>query len=140
MFKRNGVFLIGACAFLTVATLMSCGKNPVTWVTIPTVTVTNTDTSVNTNTSNYLGCYQDDYIRALPNKLLTTGATVETCTALAKADGYWYAGVQWGIECWAGNTVGYARLPDSDCNMTCNADTAEFCGGSGINSMYSSGF
>ena len=84
----------------------------------------------------YVGCYTDSSTRALPVVLSTGGETVESCTAKAAQAGYTYAGVQYYGECWAGNTVGYSKVADSECNMPCTANTAEMCGGSWRNSIY----
>lgn len=56
---------------------------------------------------------------------------------VAKASGYSYAGLQFGGQCWAGNTLGYTQVADSSCNMACTANTYESCGGSYLNSIYS---
>jgi len=87
----------------------------------------------------YIGCYTDTSTRALPVFLLQNDATVESCIALAKAYGYKYAGVQYGIQCFAGNALGYAIAPPGSCNMPCQADPAEICGGVWANSIYSTG-
>jgi len=91
------------------------------------------------STLDYVGCYSDTSTRALPDFLLQSGATVESCIALAKASGYKYAGVQYGVQCFAGNTMGYTELPASSCNMPCTADPNEICGGTWSNSIYGTG-
>jgi sulfur relay (sulfurtransferase) complex TusBCD TusD component (DsrE family) len=45
-------------------------------------------------TSASVGCYADNPDRTLPVALMSSGATVESCSAAAKARGYPYAGVQ----------------------------------------------
>jgi hypothetical protein len=87
----------------------------------------------------YLGCFVDTSTRALPNFLMTTGATVENCIAAAKAAGYSFAGVQYGIQCFAGNNVGFSSALISDCNTPCAANTSETCGGTWRNSIYFTG-
>ncbi len=88
----------------------------------------------------YQGCYNDGDGRALPVQLMLSGATVETCTAAAKAKGYAYAGVQNGGQCFAGNVAGFSKAPaDSACNMPCTANMFEYCGGSWLNSIYATG-
>ena len=87
----------------------------------------------------YVGCYTDSATRALPTQLASSGATVESCVAAAQAKGLAYAGVQYGGQCWAGNTPGYTLVSDAECNMKCTADAAEICGGSWRASIYSTG-
>jgi hypothetical protein len=83
----------------------------------------------------YEGCYSDSSTRALPN-YLGIGMTVAQCTFEAQARGFTYAGLQWGGECYAGNTLGYSLVSDSECNMPCSADPMETCGGSWRNSVW----
>jgi hypothetical protein len=89
--------------------------------------------------SAYVGCYTDQNTRALPAFLMTSGATVETCIAAAKAAGYAFAGVQYGVQCFAGNDVGYTVDVQSACNMPCSANPSETCGGTWHNSVYFTG-
>ena len=82
----------------------------------------------------YLGCFTDTSARALPNELIDSGATIESCTAAAKNAGYSFAGIQYGGQCFAGNEVGFE--PATNCNMPCSADSNEICGGTWANSVY----
>ncbi|KAL4868867.1 hypothetical protein BDV12DRAFT_196846 [Aspergillus spectabilis] len=65
------------------------------------------------------------------------GMTVEKCIALAK-NGVWrYAGVEFGSQCFVGNTLhGSDQFPDSDCNMICAGNPSELCGDSGRIQVY----
>ncbi|KAJ5152966.1 uncharacterized protein N7482_009444 [Penicillium canariense] len=65
------------------------------------------------------------------------GMTVEKCVALAK-DGAWrYAGVEFGSQCFVGNTLhGPDQFPDSDCNIVCAGDPSELCGDAGRIQVY----
>jgi WSC domain-containing protein/List-Bact-rpt repeat protein len=87
--------------------------------------------------SGYLGCYTDDTTRALPNLLGSSNETVESCKQKASNAGYAYAGLQWYGQCWAGNNLGYTRVPDGQCNTLCTANQNEVCGGAWHNSIYS---
>ncbi len=93
--------------------------------------------SFSASSNAYLGCYTDTATRALPELLIASNATVESCMAVAKAAGLGYAGLQYGGECWGGDTVGYSAVSDGECNMSCAANSAETCGGSWRNSVYS---
>jgi hypothetical protein len=86
-----------------------------------------------------MGCYTDDSARALPVELASSGATRESCVAAAKAQGLTYAGLQYGGWCFGGNSLGYVKVSDSECDMPCDADTSQICGGSWRNSIYSTG-
>lgn len=87
----------------------------------------------------FVGCYTDKSARALPHELASSGATVEGCIALAKAQTLAYAGLQYGGQCFGGDTLGYVSVSDSECNMSCSAKPSEICGGSWRNSIYSTG-
>lgn len=89
--------------------------------------------------SNYVGCYTDEGVRALPVQLMAAGATAETCIAAAKAHNYAYAGLQSGGQCFAGNAPALSKMADAECNMPCSADKSETCGGSWRNSIYATG-
>lgn len=86
----------------------------------------------------YQGCYTDLAApkRGLPRELMTSGATVTSCIAAAKAAGFSYAGTQYFGECWAGNTLGITKSADSNCNAPCTADSTQTCGGTWFNSIY----
>lgn len=83
----------------------------------------------------YEGCYTDDANRAFNARLITSGATVESCVGAAHAMGYAYAGLQWKGSCWAGNSLGYSNT--GTCDTPCSANPLETCGGAWSNSVYS---
>jgi hypothetical protein len=85
----------------------------------------------------YQGCWTDDPARALPVALMPSGATVETCVAAARTLGYAYAGLQFEGQCWAGDTIGHAKVADSQCSTPCTANKSQICGGGWRSSVYS---
>lgn len=93
-----------------------------------------------TNGAGYLGCYTDTATRALPVQLGNTTNTIESCKQAAYNAGYKYAGLQYYGYCFAGNTLGYSQVADSECNTTCTANSAQTCGGVWRNSVYSTGY
>ncbi|KAL7931905.1 WSC domain-containing protein [Trichoderma chlorosporum] len=79
-----------------------------------------------------IGCYTEaTNTRALPHGTDTTKQTVAQCVDACKADQYAYAGVEYGGECWCGDSFsdGSVPAPITDCAMTCNDNSTEFCGG-----------
>lgn len=85
----------------------------------------------------YLGCYSDiSAPRALPNKLAASPLTNENCIAAATAAGWTYAGTQYGIECFGGNNLAYTKLAETSCNMKCQGNPTQTCGGSWANSVF----
>lgn len=48
-----------------------------------------------------------------------------------------YFGLQNGTSCYCGKDHGkYGKLSDSACNITCNGDEAEKCGGAQANNIF----
>lgn len=88
--------------------------------------------------SGYQGCFTDDGSRALPASF-GEGHSVESCVAAAASQGYAYAGLQWYGQCFAGNSLGYSRVSDSECNTPCSAAPWQLCGGAWRNSIYGTG-
>lgn len=92
-----------------------------------------------------LGCYTDQAQRTLTNGMGTTGGggalTVALCTSACQAANYIYAGVEYAGECYCGNAFsnGGGPAPDgfSGCNMLCNGNSSEYCGGPNRLDMYS---
>jgi hypothetical protein len=93
----------------------------------------------NNAANQYMGCFADSEIRALPVLLGEGTYTVESCISAAKSSGYLYAGLQYSTQCFAGNSVGYNSVSDSECNFACSGDSTQKCGGSWRNSVYATG-
>ncbi|KAG0651289.1 fungistatic metabolite, partial [Hyphodiscus hymeniophilus] len=55
--------------------------------------------------------------------------------------GYGYAGVEYGRECWCGNSLasGSVHVTDQTCDMTCSGDESTICGGHSLLSIYVAG-
>ncbi|OBT50969.1 hypothetical protein VE04_08835 [Pseudogymnoascus sp. 24MN13] len=83
------------------------------------------------------GCYTDTVAaRSLPQGVPVAGnapMTVELCLAACQAAGYKIAGVEYASQCYCGNAFanGGALAPDGNalCNMPCDGNAAETCGG-----------
>lgn len=92
----------------------------------------------------YLGCYQDSSSgrRKLPVTLSSSSTmTVETCLAAARSKNLPYAGLQFGGQCYGGNTLSATdRVNEQTCSMTCNGNQGEVCGGVWLNSVYATGY
>ncbi|CCA72850.1 hypothetical protein PIIN_06786 [Serendipita indica DSM 11827] len=90
----------------------------------------------------YVNCYTDSVgQRTLPTPLGIASMTIGKCEAACGAAGFLYAGVEYGGECWCGNTIlGTATVAASGaCNMACNGDATEICGGGNAINIYRSG-
>lgn len=83
--------------------------------------------------------------RLLPNLVSddTKSATIESCLAVCWM--YNYAGIEYGSECWCGNTLNWAgnsgatpgaNVSGSDCSFTCPGNSSEYCGAGVRLSMY----
>lgn len=58
---------------------------------------------------------------------------------------YKYAGVEYGRECWCGDTLNLVgdvgavpggKVGDGDCGFVCPGNSSEFCGGRGRMSLF----
>ncbi|KAF9051931.1 WSC domain-containing protein [Panaeolus papilionaceus] len=77
------------------------------------------------------GCYQDSiYTRMLGFRYDVDGNNdAEACTAQCHNKGYLYAGLEYGTECWCGNSLAFEiPRPASECNFICPGDSSELCG------------
>jgi hypothetical protein len=84
-----------------------------------------------------LGCFRDTGERDLPSAFLTSDRmTVGTCITNCAQQGFAYAGVQYGSQCFCGNSYGRYG-PAENCDMRCAGNAGEFCGGFWANNIYS---
>ncbi|KAI1327871.1 WSC domain-containing protein [Xylariaceae sp. FL0255] len=92
----------------------------------------------------YVGCWTDDSDqgRALfysQDNLNATTMTTEACLASCLAGGYPFAGTEYASQCWCGVVIGNGTALAADqttCNMPCNGDSDEICGGPALLSLY----
>jgi Domain of unknown function (DUF1996)/WSC domain len=82
----------------------------------------------------YYGCYQDTRARVLSGiKLANIGnhqVTNTKCVAYCSDKGFSMAGTEYGGQCFCGNElVGSSKIDESKCNMPCEGNASETCGG-----------
>lgn len=90
----------------------------------------------------YHGCYSDD----ISNRALTgaefvnlgIGAVTSTgCADYCEKNGFSFAGTEYAGECFCGNNLtGSSKLADDKCNMKCDGDSSQTCGGSSALSIW----
>ncbi|KAH0537068.1 hypothetical protein FGG08_006109 [Glutinoglossum americanum] len=84
----------------------------------------------------YLGCYYDGNGRQL-QKNFNLGSSNENgiCQQTCLANGYRFAGTEYHVECWCGNTapssLKYFPPSSNKCTFGCANDTTQACGGDG---------
>jgi hypothetical protein len=85
------------------------------------------------------GCWTDTgNPRSLPIRMNPTNQTIDSC--LQACQGYQYAGMEYGGECYCGNNlIAGASAPILDCAMPCNDNGSEYCGAGNRLSLYSFG-
>lgn len=86
--------------------------------------------------TSYQGCYVDKPARTLPAVLIPRQATLQACAAAGKRTGNSYIGLQYGGQCYGGKQPAYQRTLEGECNMRCNADSRQVCGGFWRNSVW----
>ncbi|GAB0132642.1 hypothetical protein EsDP_00001071 [Epichloe bromicola] len=88
----------------------------------------------------YAGCFKDSSNRALGGETRANLGAVsnEKCVTHCKGAGFALAGTEYGGQCYCGNELtGSERVDDSACNVACEGDGADTCGGSWTLSVYS---
>ncbi|EPS45732.1 hypothetical protein H072_196 [Dactylellina haptotyla CBS 200.50] len=86
----------------------------------------------------YYGCYSDDVNnRALSERFEdASGMTIAECIAHAGSS-YNFAGVEYGQECWYGNTLASSSSAQSaGCDKVCPGKATELCGGGNRIQLY----
>ncbi|GFF22920.1 WSC domain-containing protein 2 [Aspergillus udagawae] len=90
----------------------------------------------------FIGCFVDAWdarnlVAGSSEDSNPNGMTVEKCIALAQSGSWRYAGVEFGSQCFVGNTLhGGVQFPDSDCSMVCAGSPSETCGEAGRIQVY----
>lgn len=90
----------------------------------------------------YTGCGKDNLNdRTFPGtRLSTDDMTVEKCVDHCSAGGFSYAGLEYGRECYCGNTLKEANAPKDGimgaCTMKCSGNDKQFCGAGAALSIY----
>ncbi|KAK1964847.1 WSC domain-containing protein [Colletotrichum sublineola] len=91
---------------------------------------------------NSLGCYSDrNSARTLTARMsLPDNVMVSDCTAACAAQGFQFAGLEFGKECFCGSSIqnGGAPIAAKYCNMACTGDKSQYCGGPGAINIYKS--
>ncbi|KZL85915.1 copper radical oxidase [Colletotrichum incanum] len=89
-----------------------------------------------------LGCYSDHAsARTLTTSISLPGnVRVSDCTTACANQGFQYAGLEFGRECFCGSSIqnGGAPIPAKSCNMACTADKSQYCGGRAAINIYKS--
>jgi hypothetical protein len=89
----------------------------------------------------YAGCYSEGVGgRALEyqQNLDSDTITVEECLFACKDNGFAFAGVEYASQCFCSVVLGNGSVPlaASQCQMACNGNTNETCGGSSTLDLY----
>lgn len=92
---------------------------------------------------NYTGCYTDPVNpRAIASYQVTSTSsmTVEMCVGACEAKGYAFAGVEYGSQCFCGNSISSqsTAVADSQCEvMLCPGNSKEWCSAGSRLQVYS---
>ncbi|KAK2050561.1 WSC-domain-containing protein [Colletotrichum somersetense] len=93
-------------------------------------------TGVTINDFESLGCYTDDTdhgrtIAERQDQVASDTMTPSTCLQACADDGYPFAGLEYGGECYCGVVMGNYTKPAAkdECNTPCNGDNTKTCGG-----------
>ncbi|GAA5912787.1 hypothetical protein JCM6882_000426 [Rhodosporidiobolus microsporus] len=137
-----------AAAPTTTTTTTATTTTSSTTTTTTTTTTTSSSSAAPTPTAtkysdpswSYKGCYTDlvNGARSLPNALSAANWSAPACLTAAKAAGYSVAGVTYGGECWAGNSLSTAAVKKNDttCDFACSDARGLTCGGDKLLDVY----
>ncbi|WVQ97816.1 hypothetical protein IAU59_004931 [Kwoniella sp. CBS 9459] len=86
-----------------------------------------------------LGCYVDTGDKRALNRgsITSSNTTIPNCIAGCAGQGYAYAGVEYGVECWCGTAANLTPASDG-CDVPCAGDPGSYCGGSYRINIFSS--
>ncbi|PPR02298.1 hypothetical protein CVT24_011636 [Panaeolus cyanescens] len=116
----------------TSTTPTSTSSTPTTTSTTPTTTSPPAATTTAAGVAwGYKGCYEDS-----PTRILSTGPlsdsslTINKCLTRCQSNGFSFAGVQYGVECFCGSSIraGAVIKPETDCSKPCGGNANEKCG------------
>jgi len=86
----------------------------------------------------YLGCFEDKNARDLTALNWNSGPA--ECFRLAREKKYEFVALQYGGQCFAGNSVGrYGDRSDSECSTPCKQEKGMKCGAGWRNSVWFTG-
>eukprot|EP01059_Diplonema_ambulator_P023185 TRINITY_DN385_c0_g1_i13.p2 TRINITY_DN385_c0_g1~~TRINITY_DN385_c0_g1_i13.p2 ORF type:complete len:201 (+),score=67.25 TRINITY_DN385_c0_g1_i13:1833-2435(+) len=84
-----------------------------------------------------VGCFAvDTGNRVMKYAYTSAGNTVEECTSVCEFNGYLYAGMEYGNQCWCGDALPVERVVSSECNMACSGAPSQTCGNGYRESVY----
>ncbi|KAJ1184486.1 hypothetical protein NDU88_001292 [Pleurodeles waltl] len=84
------------------------------------------------NKGTYIGCFSDDVgERTLKAAVFYDlwKMTVSHCQDACAERSYMYAGLEFGSECYCGNTLPRTRAKEEECNNECKGEKSSLCGG-----------
>lgn len=84
------------------------------------------------NKGTYIGCFSDDVgERTLKAAVFYDlwKMTVSHCQEACAERSYMYAGLEFGSECYCGNTLPRNRAKEVECNNECKGEKSSLCGG-----------
>ena len=78
----------------------------------------------------YKGCFIDESERHLDGaETRSEEMTPLMCNEFCKEEGYKYHGVEFGTECYCGNSYGkYEQQPEESCQDECSGNNNKICG------------
>ncbi|XP_068722638.1 deleted in malignant brain tumors 1 protein-like [Montipora capricornis] len=83
----------------------------------------------------YVGCYKDTNDHAMTLEFKSPSMTPVKCVRRCQIEGFKYAGLEWGNECYCGSN--YDRYGTStSCDLPCFGDVTKACGGVWALSVY----
>lgn len=110
----------------------------------PTGSSTLTSAPATISGYSYAGCYADQESSRVLSGIEFADVGIgkvsnSACVAYCEAKGFGVAGTEYGGQCFCGSGVPNQTLDESKCNMKCEGNESEVCGGGMALSVYSKG-
>ena len=121
----------------TAAPVTNCPVTPISGPQVPFTDVSSLGWA-------YQGCAQDNVnsriLTGTNNIYSSSQATTDVNTCIEACAGYTYAGLEYGKQCFCGNSIPSSAVPQANqlgsCNMPCAGNSSQYCGGGSQLSLY----
>ncbi|TFK30153.1 WSC-domain-containing protein [Coprinopsis marcescibilis] len=116
---------------------MSFGLNG--WLILLFVALTSAVSAADYGAWTSVGCFRDGSPRKLHHIAGgSNNASVNACLDTCETRGFILGGLEFGNECYCGNTImyDYGAAPQSNCSMPCSGNNGQTCGGVSAMQIY----
>lgn len=127
------------------STSSSSSSSSTTTSQIPVYTGPPVTSGGNLNFTYYSCVSEPSAGKLFPSQIDNNGTSMTIDRCLSQCSQYKYAGVEYGRECWCGNTINFSgtlaptpgtNVSDTECSFTCPGNSSQFCGAGNRINLY----